>query len=148
MIVGHSNGWRVVVLAMRDRRGLAQGNSHMRHLIGAAVIAASTTFVLPAIAQTSTATTGSAQTVVSPTSLTSTQVQEIQQKLKSAGVYNGTVSGTWNTETQQAIQAYQKKNSLPATGTLDKETLAELGITSGGAGGSVGTAGQPATGSR
>jgi peptidoglycan hydrolase-like protein with peptidoglycan-binding domain len=73
------------------------------------------------------------------------QVKQAQQQLKSAGLYKGTVDGKMGTDTQQAIEQFQQKHGLPATGTLDEQTMAALQGNTGRAGSSstLTPAGQP-----
>ena len=46
----------------------------------------------------------------------------LQQALADAGYYEGKVDGVYGTGTVTAVQALQKANGLPQTGTLDKAT--------------------------
>ena len=46
----------------------------------------------------------------------------LQQALADAGYYEGKVDGVYGPETVAAVQALQKANGLPQTGTLDKAT--------------------------
>ena len=72
------------------------------------------------------------------------QVKQAQQQLKSAGLYKGTVDGKMGTDTQQAIEQFQQKHGLPATGTLDEQTMAALGSTGrAGSSSTLTPAGQP-----
>jgi peptidoglycan hydrolase-like protein with peptidoglycan-binding domain len=68
----------------------------------------------------------STQSQPSPGAVSETQVKQAQQQLKSAGLYKGTVDGKLGTDTQQAIEQFQQKHGLPATGTLDEQTMAAL----------------------
>jgi peptidoglycan hydrolase-like protein with peptidoglycan-binding domain len=95
------------------------------------------------IAQTNTQTprsttmpTQSTQSVTSPVALPESQVKQAQQQLKSAGQYKGQVDGKMGTDTQQAIEQFQQKHGLPATGTLDDQTMAALQGSTGRAGSS------------
>jgi peptidoglycan hydrolase-like protein with peptidoglycan-binding domain len=58
-------------------------------------------------------------------------VQQIQQKLQQQGLYHGKIDGLVGPDTKQALRAYQRENGLPATATLDPQTLSSL---NGGAG--------------
>jgi peptidoglycan hydrolase-like protein with peptidoglycan-binding domain len=73
------------------------------------------------------------------------QVKQAQQQLKSAGLYKGAVDGKMGSDTQQAIEKFQQTHGLPATGTLDEQTMAALQGSTGRAGSSSGLtpAGQP-----
>ncbi|MGV3661012.1 MAG: protein kinase domain-containing protein [Prosthecobacter sp.] len=55
-------------------------------------------------------------------------LKQAQQKLKSAGHYSGTPDGSMGPGTQKAILAWQKQNSLPASGKLDSATQSGLDI--------------------
>jgi peptidoglycan hydrolase-like protein with peptidoglycan-binding domain len=64
-------------------------------------------------------------------------VKQAQQALNEKGLNPGPVDGQWGPQTQQAVKAYQQQNQIQATGQLDRETLASLGIgQSASAGGS------------
>jgi peptidoglycan hydrolase-like protein with peptidoglycan-binding domain len=72
----------------------------------------------------------------SETAVPESQVKQAQQQLKSAGLYKGTVDGKMGSDTQQAIEQFQQKHGLPATGTLDEQTMAALQGNTGRAGSS------------
>ena len=59
--------------------------------------------------------------------------REVQQALKDKGHNPGRVDGIMGPRTQQAIRDFQQANGLPATGRLDAETAAALGVDSAGA---------------
>ena len=46
----------------------------------------------------------------------------LQQSLADAGYYTGAVDGIYGPQTVAAVQALQKENGLPETGTVDKAT--------------------------
>ncbi len=50
----------------------------------------------------------------------------LQQDLADAGYFKGEVDGVYGPETVEAVQALQKANGLPQTGTVDKATEAAL----------------------
>ena len=52
--------------------------------------------------------------------------KRIQQALKKAGFYKGTVDGKIGPRTSEAIMAFQKKNNLKADGVVGKVTWTEL----------------------
>jgi len=56
------------------------------------------------------------------------QLRNVQSELKSLGFYYGDVNGQTNTETTAAIRRYQIRNGLEVTGSLNKETLAAIGM--------------------
>jgi hypothetical protein len=53
-------------------------------------------------------------------------VANLQQRLTTAGVYNGLVGGFFGPATVAALKAYQKANGLAETGALDALTRAKL----------------------
>jgi peptidoglycan hydrolase-like protein with peptidoglycan-binding domain len=56
------------------------------------------------------------------------QVKAIQQALKDKGHDPGEIDGVMGPKTRAALRDYQKKEGLKATGQLDKETAAKLGV--------------------
>ena len=103
------------------------------------------------IAQTNTqtprSTTMPPQSSLSDTAVPESQVKQAQQQLKAAGLYKGAADGKMGSDTQQAIEQFQQKNGLPATGTLDEQTMAALQGNTGRAGSSstLTPAGQPSS---
>ena len=101
------------------------------------------------IAQTNTqtprSTTMPPQSSLSDTAVPESQVKQAQQQLKAAGLYKGAADGKMGSDTQQAIEQFQQKHGLPATGTLDEQTMAALQGSTGRAGSSstMTPAGQP-----
>ena len=95
--------------------------------------------------QTPRSTAMPPQSTTSETAVPESQVKQAQQQLKSAGLYKGTVDGKMGSDTQQAIEQFQQKHGLPATGTLDEQTMAALQGSTGRAGSSstMTPAGQP-----
>jgi peptidoglycan hydrolase-like protein with peptidoglycan-binding domain len=53
-------------------------------------------------------------------------VRELQYRLRWAGVYGGTVNGSYNSKVRTAVKAYQKKVGLPQTGVANQATWAKL----------------------
>ena len=86
----------------------------------AAVLALGVT--VSGIAQTNTqaprSTTMPPQSTLSDTAVPESQVKQAQQQLKSAGLYKGAVDGKMGSDTEQAIEQFQQKHGLLATGTL------------------------------
>lgn len=64
------------------------------------------------------------------------EVRQIQTKLKSLGLYNGSVDGIYGTGTQKAVRQFQKNCGLTADGIAGPKTLQYLGITSSSSTGS------------
>ena len=56
------------------------------------------------------------------------QVRAVQQALKDKGHDPGDIDGKMGPKTQAALRDYQSKEGLKATGRLDAETMAKLGI--------------------
>jgi peptidoglycan hydrolase-like protein with peptidoglycan-binding domain len=63
-----------------------------------------------------------------PTQIKSSTLMEAQKKLNQEGFDAGRADGRWGTKTSEAVKSFQEKNNLPATGKLDEQTLADLGI--------------------
>jgi peptidoglycan hydrolase-like protein with peptidoglycan-binding domain len=55
-------------------------------------------------------------------------VMSVQQTLLDKGHYRRKVDGVFGLRTRASIRAYQKAESLPVTGHLDKETSGRLGV--------------------
>ncbi len=53
-------------------------------------------------------------------------VRAAQETLKEHGLYRGQLDGLAGPETRAAVAAYQRRNGLPASGTLDGATMARL----------------------
>jgi len=70
------------------------------------------------------------QTTASKGSASKDEIMKAQQALKDKGMYMGAVDGMMNADTQKALRDYQQKNNLKASGTLDTETMASLGLSS------------------
>jgi branched-chain amino acid transport system substrate-binding protein len=51
---------------------------------------------------------------------------QLQQALRFLGFYSGPINGVWNTETSDALKAFQASVGLPATGVYDAATDAAL----------------------
>lgn len=56
------------------------------------------------------------------------QIKEVQEKLKTRGLYNGEASGKFNDETRAAIKVFQKQEGIRETGTLNRVTLERFGV--------------------
>lgn len=54
-------------------------------------------------------------------------VQSVQASLKNEG-HSVSVDGVWGPRTASALRNFQQANNLPATGTLDSQTMAALDI--------------------
>lgn len=77
------------------------------------------------------------------------QVMAVQQALKDKGHDPGTIDGVMGPKTQAALRDFQKKEGLKASGRLDQETMAKLGVEmKTGAAGASSPAASPATGDK
>jgi peptidoglycan hydrolase-like protein with peptidoglycan-binding domain len=61
------------------------------------------------------------------------QVKAAQQALKDKGHDPGAIDGMMGPKTQAAVRDFQGKEGLKASGRLDAETLAKLGVDAKGA---------------
>jgi peptidoglycan hydrolase-like protein with peptidoglycan-binding domain len=59
------------------------------------------------------------------------QVKAAQQALKDKGHDPGAIDGVMGPKTQAAVRDFQSKEGLKASGRLDTETLAKLGVAKG-----------------
>jgi peptidoglycan hydrolase-like protein with peptidoglycan-binding domain len=78
------------------------------------------------------------------------QVKAAQQALKDKGHDPGAIDGMMGPKTQAAVRDFQSKEGLKASGRLDTETLAKLGVDAKGASGMPSTtpsASPPSSGS-
>jgi peptidoglycan hydrolase-like protein with peptidoglycan-binding domain len=55
-------------------------------------------------------------------------VQSVQDRLRSAGAYNGAVDGVWGPDSAAALQQFQSSHQLQVTGQLNQATASSLGI--------------------
>jgi L,D-transpeptidase catalytic domain/Putative peptidoglycan binding domain len=55
-------------------------------------------------------------------------VQLIQQRLKAMGLYNGTVDGIYDINTERVVKKFQKLNNLPITGVVTVREYRLLGL--------------------
>jgi N-acetylmuramoyl-L-alanine amidase len=66
------------------------------------------------------------------------EVRRIQQKLKSLGLYTGTVDGVYGANTQKAVRQFQKNVGITPDGIAGSKTLLYLGLAEGSASSSSG----------
>lgn len=71
------------------------------------------------------------------------EIQQAQEALKNQGHDPGPIDGIMGAQTRQALRAFQSKNGLKQTGTLDAETMQKLNIE-----GSSSESSSPAPGAR
>ena len=55
-------------------------------------------------------------------------LKQVQERLRVNGFDGGPPNGTFNSKTQAALVQFQLSRTLPASGSLDDETLAALGV--------------------
>ena len=55
-------------------------------------------------------------------------ISRVQEQLRAFGFDAGPVNGDFGTKTQAALAQFQLSRVLPASGQLDRQTLAELGV--------------------
>ncbi|HTV46303.1 MAG TPA: peptidoglycan-binding domain-containing protein [Stellaceae bacterium] len=80
----------------------------------------------PAVAP-ATHAAGDTQTAErTPASISPATIQNAQQKLKSQGLYHGAIDGRMGPATRTALSHYQRKEGLPRTAMLDRQTLKRL----------------------
>lgn len=62
-------------------------------------------------------------------------VRQVQQALSNQGYDPGAPDGKWKSKTESALMQYQEAQGMQATGQLDQQTLASLGVQGGAAAG-------------
>jgi peptidoglycan hydrolase-like protein with peptidoglycan-binding domain len=67
------------------------------------------------------------------------RVKAVQQALKDKGHDPGAIDGKMGPKTQSALREFQSKEGLKASGRLDAETMAKLGVEATGASAPSGT---------
>jgi peptidoglycan hydrolase-like protein with peptidoglycan-binding domain len=55
-------------------------------------------------------------------------ISRVQEKLRELGFAAGPVNGDFGAKTQAALTQFQLSRAIPASGQLDDQTLAELGV--------------------
>ncbi|HWM44074.1 MAG TPA: peptidoglycan-binding domain-containing protein, partial [Burkholderiales bacterium] len=56
-------------------------------------------------------------------------IGRVQERLRALGFDAGPVNGDFGEKTQAALAQFQLSRAIPASGQLDEQTLAELGVT-------------------
>jgi len=56
-------------------------------------------------------------------------ISRVQERLRELGFDAGPVNGDFGEKTQAALAQFQLSRTIPASGQMDKETRAELGVT-------------------
>lgn len=62
------------------------------------------------------------------TGLTTSQIKNVQTKLKNWGYYTGAVDGIYGTKTKNAVKYFQRNNGLTADGIVGSKTAAAMGL--------------------
>lgn len=57
---------------------------------------------------------------------TSASIKEVQEVLKSLGLYQGATNGTFGNQTERAVRDYQRAHNLSVTGRLDQATIESI----------------------
>jgi peptidoglycan hydrolase-like protein with peptidoglycan-binding domain len=70
-------------------------------------------------------------------------ITRVQEKLREAGFDAGPPNGDFGAKTQAALTQFQLSRSVPASGQLDDQTLAELGVQREAAQASAGATTEP-----
>jgi len=60
--------------------------------------------------------------------LSTQAVEAVQDRLRQAGVYAGTVDGIWGPDSAAALQHFQQSHQLQVTGQMNQATAATLGM--------------------
>lgn len=55
-------------------------------------------------------------------------IRQVQQALNKDGFSPGRIDGRWGPETQNALKQFQQSKNVPASGQLDQQTVADLGL--------------------
>lgn len=76
-------------------------------------------------------TPGANSSVLSKLGSQGAEVTAIQEALKDRGLFSGSVTGYYGTQTQAAVKRFQKIKGLSADGIAGPQTLSALGITIG-----------------
>jgi len=109
-------------------------NFSLNRITRALVPAVGLTFALGAAAQQQGADTAqpqSQQGQATSMALSKEIVTRIQQTLKDRGSYDGQIDGIWGEKTQSAVRQFQQSQNLQATGKVNAQTLAAMGIETG-----------------
>lgn len=65
---------------------------------------------------------------IAPHSMSRGDVKQVQQALDKDGFKAGRADGRWGRETANAVKQFQQSKQLQATGQLDEQTVADLGL--------------------
>jgi hypothetical protein len=67
---------------------------------------------------------------ISPQEMSRNEIRQVQQALDKDGFKAGPTDGRWGRETETALKQFQQSKQLQATGQLDQQTVADLGLDS------------------
>ena len=71
-------------------------------------------------------------------------ITRVQEQLRALGFHPGPANGDFGTKTQAALAQFQLSRTIPASGQLDEQTLAELGVARDDAQAAAGASAPPA----
>ncbi len=57
------------------------------------------------------------------------EIREIQKRMQQEGFYHGKISGTFDSETQEAVRRFQQAHLIPADGAIGQKTTEWLNVT-------------------
>lgn len=60
--------------------------------------------------------------------LSTTAVQDVQNRLQRLGYYNGPIDGVWGGSTRAAVERFQSARHLAGAGTLNEATVTAMGL--------------------
>ena len=66
--------------------------------------------------------------LISPHSMTRSNVKQVQKALDKDGFRAGRPDGRWGRETQNAVKQFQQSKQMQPTGQLTEQTVADLGL--------------------
>jgi len=81
-----------------------------------------------------------------PVNLSESQIRQVQQKLKTTGLFSGEIDGRMGPDLKEAISTFQMQHRLPQTGAIDQPTMAALNSSSSSGSSSTGTGAVPSAG--
>ena len=65
---------------------------------------------------------------ISPNNLSRGEIRQVQQALDKDGFNAGKADGRWGPRTEDAVKQFQQSKQIQANGTLDQQTVADLGL--------------------
>lgn len=58
--------------------------------------------------------------------MSQSQIRDVQSKLAQDGLYNGAIDGVWGVQTSAALGHYQTTHNLQSTGRLNADTMSSM----------------------